>query len=61
MYKPRSGKVNASLKYYSDSQLKLIKYNTSKYLRRFGYFKTKDNPSGFISDDEDEPVYENPT
>ncbi len=54
VYKPRSGKVNASRQYYSKEQIERIKGVAKKYLRRFGYMKNSLNPEGVISDDEEQ-------
>ena len=58
MYKPRSGKANGSLKYYSGDQLNYLKSKSDKYLRRFGYLKCCkfENPSGILTDDESEEL-----
>ena len=37
VYKPRIGKTNASLKYYSDIQINRLSDILYKYLKRFGY------------------------
>jgi hypothetical protein len=61
VYKPRCGKANGSMKYYSGDQLNYIKSISAvnKYLRRFGYLKCSKfvNPSGILTDDESEELF----
>ena len=56
VYKPRSGKANASKMYYNDVQLKMIRERAGKYMRRFGYVmgKNGENTEGAVSSDEED-------
>ena len=59
IYKPRSGKANGSMKYFSVDQVNYIKSISVKYLRRFGYLKCSkfENPSGILTDNESEELF----
>ena len=50
LYKPRSGKVNSNLKYYSEEQLEYIKTTCREYINFLGYSKEpgQENDTGFF-------------
>ncbi|CDW82159.1 fbox domain containing protein [Stylonychia lemnae] len=57
VYKPRSGKINASKKFFTKEQLVKLRQVAYREIRRFGYLKMnqyQENPTGFISEDEEE-------
>jgi hypothetical protein len=53
-YKPRAGKINGNLEYFSEENIKLIKNNCREFLILFGYVKVpgQDNTSGFFEYDD---------
>ncbi len=50
LYKPRSGKANSNLKYYSPEQLEYVKTTCREYINFLGYSKVpgEDNDTGFF-------------
>ena len=50
LYKPRSGKANANLKYYNPEQLEFVKQTCREYINFLGYSKVpgQDNDTGFF-------------
>jgi hypothetical protein len=50
LYKPRKGKANSNLQYFSPQQLEFIRSSARHYINFFGYSKTEgqENPTGFF-------------
>ncbi|MFS8160579.1 MAG: hypothetical protein ACMG6E_10325 [Candidatus Roizmanbacteria bacterium] len=50
MYKPRSGKANSNLKYYSPDQLQYVKDTCREYINFLGYSNApgEENETGFF-------------